>query len=100
MPFDPAIRQLIATLRGSPHWNSEQDLRLLRALWPKVVGKHLATATSVASVDGARIVIRVPDKTWTRQLYAIRGQLLRKINEPWPNRWITHIGFTYEDKRN
>jgi predicted nucleic acid-binding Zn ribbon protein len=100
MPFDPAIRQIIASLRQSSEWSADLDLRLLRALWPKLVGPSLARATSVAQIRGSRIIIRVPDQTWTPQLESIRGQLLQKVNEPWPNRWINDIGFTYEDKRN
>ena len=100
MPFDPAIRQIIASFRQSSNWNEGLDLRLLQALWPKLVGKSLAESTSVVGIDGSRIIIRVPDPTWTKQLRLIRGQILNKVNEPWPSRWIKDIGFTYEDNRN
>jgi predicted nucleic acid-binding Zn ribbon protein len=94
------MRQIIASWRESPQWNESLDLRLLRALWPTLVGESLAKATSVAQIRGSRLIIRVPDQTWAPQLRSIRGRLLQKVNEPWPNRWINDIGFTYEDKRN
>lgn len=100
MPFDPAIRQIVASFRQSPRWNETLDLRLLRAFWPKIVGESLAESTSVVEIQGSRIIVRVPDPTWKNQLQSIRGHLLRKVNEPWPNPWIKDIGFTYEDKRN
>ena len=100
MPFDPALRQIIASFRQSSRWNENLDLRLLQALWPKLVGDLLADTTSVVGIRGSRIIVRVPDQTWKKQLLSIRGQILNKVNEPWPNRWITDIGFTYEDKRN
>jgi predicted nucleic acid-binding Zn ribbon protein len=100
MPFDPAIRQIIATFRQSSKWNEALDLRLLQALWPRLVGDSLAGATSVVGIRGSRILVKVPDRTWEKQLRSIRGRILTKVNEPWPNRWITDIGFTYEDKRN
>ena len=100
MPFDPALRHLIANFRRSPAWDEELDLRLLRALWPKIVGPALGQSTMVARIDGARVVIRVPDQTWEKQLRSIRSRLIRKINEPWPNTWITEIGFIHENKRN
>ena len=100
MPFDPAIRQLIANFRRSPVWDHELDLKLLQALWPRIVGSGLGNETSVERVDGEKIVVRVPDQTWERQLRAISPRLLRRINEPWPNTWIKEIGFIYENKYN
>lgn len=100
MPFDPAIRQIIASFRQSSSWNEALDLRLLQALWPKLVGESLARSTSVVGIDGSRIIVRVPDAIWKKQLLSIRGRILDKVNEPWPSRWVQDIRFTYEDKRN
>ncbi len=100
MPFDPTLRQIIATFRRSPEWDQQLDLRLLQSLWPKLVGESLAEATSAVAIDGTRVIIRVPDPTWKRQLLSIKNWLIRRMNEPWPNGWITDIGFIYEDKRN
>ena len=100
MSFDPALRHIIAEFRRSSSWDEELDLRLLQALWPKIVGPKLAAATVVEMIDGARVVIRVPDQTWEIQLRAMRSRLLRKMNEPWPSAWIREIGFLYEDQLN
>ncbi len=100
MPFDPALRHLIAHFRRSPVWDEELDLRLLRALWPRIVGPALGASTMVERIDGARVVIRVPDQTWEQQLRLIRSRLLRKMNEPWPHAWIREIGFIHENKHN
>lgn len=100
MSFDPALRHIIAEFRRSSSWDEELDLRLLQALWPKIVGPKLAAATVVEMIDGARVVIRVPDQTWEIQLRAMRSRLLRKMNEPWPSAWIREIGFLHEDQLN
>ena len=100
MPFDPALRQIIARFKTSKEWDQQLDLRLLQALWPKLVGSSLAEATSVVGIDGTRVLIQVPDPSWKKQLLSIRAQLLRKMNEPWPHPWITDIGFTYENHPN
>ena len=100
MPFDPALRHLIANFRRAPAWDEELDLRLLRALWTRIVGSALAESTMVERIEGARVVIRVPDQTWEKQLWSIRSRLLRKMNEPWPHAWIREIGFIHENKRN
>jgi predicted nucleic acid-binding Zn ribbon protein len=100
MPFDPAIRQIIAYFRRADAWDATLDVRLLRALWPRIVGEGLARATSVVDVRDSRLTLRVRDETWKRQLIATEGWLLQKVNEPWPSRWITSIGYVYEDLRN
>lgn len=100
MPFDPAIRQLIASFRRADQWDTALDVRLLRALWPRIVGEGLARATTVVDVRDSRLILRVRDETWKQQLAETRGWLLKRVNEPWPSRWITSIGFVYEDLRN
>ena len=100
MPFDPTLRQIIASFRKSAEWDTDLDLRLLRAFWPKLVGSSLAESISPVAIEGSRVVLRVPDATWKHQLLSIKSWLIRRLNEPWPNPWITDIGFTYEDKRN
>ena len=100
MSFDPALRHIIAEFRRSSSWDEELDLRLLQALWPMIVGPKLAAATVVETIQGERVVIRVPDQTWEIQLRAMRSRLLRKMNEHWPSAWIREIGFLYEDQLN
>jgi predicted nucleic acid-binding Zn ribbon protein len=97
MSFDPALRHLIASFRKSPNWDAELDLELLRKLWPSLVGAHLADATVVTAVQGARVVINVPDRIWRMQLVKMRPQLLARMNEPWATPWIKEIAFTYEN---
>jgi predicted nucleic acid-binding Zn ribbon protein len=97
MPFDPALRRLLASFRNSPNWDEELDLEVLRKLWPSLVGPRLATATTITAVHGSRVVINVPDQVWRKQLSQMRPVLLAKLNEPWPAPWIKEIAFTYEN---
>ena len=97
MSFDPAMRRLLASFRKSPKWDSELDLEVLRKLWPSLVGSTLGSATSVTAVHGSRVVVKVPDQIWRKQLMRMRPQLLAKINEPWATPWIKEIAFTNEN---
>jgi predicted nucleic acid-binding Zn ribbon protein len=97
MSFDPAFRRVLASFRTSPNWDGELDLEVLKKLWPSLVGEKLAAATAVTAVQGARVVINVPDQIWRRQLSKMRPQLMAKMNEPWATPWITEIVFTYEN---
>src|SRR5436190_1416997 len=97
MALDPAVRSLIATFRRSPNWDAALDLELLQKLWPLLAGENLAAATRVTAIQGSTAVINVPDLVWRKQLARMKGQLLRKINEPWGSQRITEIAFTYEN---
>ena|SRR5437762_6704346 len=97
MPFDPALRHLIASFRNSPNWDEQLDLELLQELWPRLVGEKLAELTSVTGVQGSRVVVNVPDQVWRKQLSKMRPQLLAKMNQPWATPWIKEISFTYEN---
>jgi hypothetical protein len=97
MPLDPAIASLIAIFRRSPNWDEELDVDLLRQLWPLLAGEALGAATTITAIRGTTVVLNVPDRVWRRQLVQMKGQLLRKMNEPWGSRRITEIAFTYEN---
>jgi predicted nucleic acid-binding Zn ribbon protein len=97
MPFDPALRHLIASLRNSPNWDEQLDLELMQKLWPVLVGEQLAGATRITGVQGARVVVNVPDQIWRKQLIKMLPQLLARMNAPWATPWIKEIAFTYEN---
>ena len=97
MSFDPALRHLIASFRNSPNWDEELDLHVLQQLWPVLVGTQLAGSTRVTGVQGARVIVNVPDLVWRKQLIRMRPELLAKMNAPWATPWIKEIAFTYEN---
>jgi predicted nucleic acid-binding Zn ribbon protein len=97
MPFDPAVRRLIATFRNSPNWDSQLDLELLQKLWPELAGAKLAQSTRIVAVQGSKVIMNVPDQIWRKQLMRMKRELLAKMNQPWPSPWITEIVFTYEN---
>ena len=99
MPLDPVYRKLIATFRRSPNWDSQLDLHLLQKLWPTLVGPELAACTKVVAIQGAVVVLNVPDQIWRKQLIRMKGRLLAKLNEPWSSPFISEIAFTHEDYR-
>jgi len=97
MPFDPAVRRLIATFRKSPIWDSQLDLELLQKLWPELAGPKLAQVAKIVAVQGSRVVVNVPDQIWRKQLIKMKGELLTRMNQPWASPWIMEIVFTYEN---
>ena len=98
VPLDPAIKTLISQFRKSPAWDEHLDLELLQKLWPSLVGEQLARVTRITGIQGSTAVLDVPDRIWRRQLYQMKGKLLRRINEPWGVPLITEIAITYENQ--
>ena len=97
MSFDPALRHLIASFRKSPNWDAQLDLELMQKLWPALVGEQLAGSTRVTGVQGARVVVNVPDQIWRKQLIKMKPELLARMNAPWATPWIKEIAFTHEN---
>ena len=98
MSFDPAVRRLIATFRNSSNWDAQLDLELLQKLWPELAGENLAQVMTIVAVQGSRVVVNVPDQIWRKQLIKMKGELLTRMNQPWPSPWIKEIVFTYENQ--
>ncbi len=98
MPLDPAVRSLIANFRKSPNWDEHLDVELLQKLWPALVGERLAAATSITTIQGATVVLNVPDLVWRKQLTRMKRPLLQNINELWGSARIREIAFTYENQ--
>jgi hypothetical protein len=72
-PRDP---DLAARLFGS---SPERALTLMRAAWPAAVGPELARRTELLALDSGVLRIRVPDATWRRGLWRMRGDILARL---------------------
>jgi len=69
------------------------DESLLRAAWPIAVGKRIADRSVVANLVGSRLVIQVEDSVWQSQLYAMREQILHRIEQTLGRRLAESLEF-------
>ena len=51
------------------------------AAWTVAVGKTIARHSSAIGLVGQRLVVEVEDAVWQRQLWALRGQILRSLDK-------------------
>jgi len=72
-PRDPG---LAAQLFGA---TPERTLTLMRAAWPAAVGPEVARRTELVALDAGVLRIRVPDATWRRGLWRMRGDILARL---------------------
>ena len=54
---------------------------LALAAWPRAVGKRIASQTRAVSVVRKALIVEVDDAVWQRQLFTLRGQILRKLEQ-------------------
>jgi hypothetical protein len=51
------------------------------AAWPHAVGKKVAQHTRPSKLVRTRLVVEVEDHVWQRQLFALRGFILRNLEK-------------------
>lgn len=51
------------------------------AVWANVVGRKIAAHSRAVKMVRSHLVVEVEDAVWQRQLFALRGQIGRKIEE-------------------
>jgi len=84
-------------------WSSNSDLispeRIACAAWKKAVGKRLANRTTALKLVRNRLVIEVEDEVWRNNLYSLRPQILRKLEEALGPRIVEDISFEIRPRR-
>lgn len=69
----------MSKLKLASHGVTEEQMA--SAAWPVAVGKTIARRTTIAGLVRDRLVIQVEDKVWQRQLFTLRAQILRRMEE-------------------
>ena len=62
------------------------------ALWKEIVGEHLARRTRPVEISRSRLVVLVPSSGWKRQLRALRGEIVSRLNQALGTE-ITRVAF-------
>lgn len=62
------------------------------ALWKEIVGEHLARRTRPVEISRSRLVVLVPSSGWKRQLRALRGEIVSRLNRALGTE-ITRVAF-------
>jgi hypothetical protein len=69
--------RVIANLSTSRRGLTDEQLAI--AAWPVAVGKRLALRTNAIALVRNRLVVEVEDAVWQRQLFTLRWQIMRQI---------------------
>lgn len=69
------------------------DEELARSAWPAAVGKKIALRTHAIGLVRTRLVVEVEDAVWQRQLWALRGQILQRVEQVLGRKVVEEIEF-------
>ena len=58
-----------------------RTLALVRAAWPRAVGRDLARRTEVIALEAATLRVRVPDARWRKELHRMQPEILARLRE-------------------
>jgi len=72
---------------------------LVCSAWAGAVGKKIAAHSRAAKLVRAHLVVEVEDAIWQRQLFALRGQIVRKIEESVGPGMVEEIEFRVAPRR-
>jgi Dna[CI] antecedent, DciA len=71
--------RLIARFRNSDALGTPEDLAC--KVWPVAVGKRIAAHTAAVALVRTKLVVEVEDSIWQRQLYTLRGFILKNLQD-------------------
>ena len=57
------------------------DEEIVRTAWPAAVGRKIAVRTNAVGMVRNRLIVEVEDAVWQRQLWTLRGQILKRFEQ-------------------
>jgi|SRR5580704_12651805 hypothetical protein len=73
--------------------------RVACAAWKKAVGKRLANRTNALKLVRDRLVIEVEDEVWRNNLYSLRPQIMRNLEQALGPGIVKDISFEVRPRR-
>ena len=76
-PLKTLLPDLFRQFAADGQWTEQ----VAAALWKEIVGEHLARRTRPVEISRSRLVVLVPSSSWKRQLRALRGEIVSRLNQ-------------------
>lgn len=81
------MQRITSSLKGSFLRSIVEDdevcMLFLQELWPRIVGEDLGRNTQPCALKQKRLVLRVPNRVWERQLNDFREMIIHAVNQFW-----------------
>lgn len=98
LPFgrgrDPRVLgELLASAAREMGWTEELDQAKLFADWPRFVGEVMAQHAQIVGVSNNVLVVQCDSTTWATELRRLRGEILSRILDEYPEVGIRDLRF-------
>lgn len=98
LPFgkgrDPkALGELLKIASRDMGWTAELDQARLIAEWHRFVGESIAHHTEVVELRDGVLVVQCDSTTWATELRRLRGEILTRIGEEYPDVGLRELKF-------
>lgn len=91
---DPvSLNFVVDGLSKSWGWQKELQLAALIDGWDEIVGKNIASKTTILSVSEGTITVECSSTSWATELRRIRGEIITKIMAEYPASEIKELKF-------
>ncbi len=91
---DPrGIAEIVDALTSRLGWNSSLARSELLDSWADLVGEETATHSAPAGIDEGVLTVSCDSTAWATQLRLMRGQIITRILEKYPDAGIETIRF-------
>src|SRR5687767_9893286 len=71
--------RVLGNLKLAKHGVSDEEM--VRSAWPAAVGRKIAVRTHAVGMVRTRLVVEVEDHVWQKQLWTLRGQILKRFEQ-------------------
>jgi predicted nucleic acid-binding Zn ribbon protein len=92
------LTSLLPAVLRKIQFDPEITEQLVLSLWKTAVGKTLAQKTQPTRLHQSTLVISVPSQTWKRELFALRFEILRKLEQILGKEWVTAVEFRVDPR--
>ena len=96
------MQQIIAALPALlKQFDESDDVRsaIVFAAWRAIADGHLAEHTAPLRLEKERLVIAVPDRAWQRNLQALSGEMIFRLNSKLGQKIVSFIEFQVDARR-
>ena len=83
--------RVLAKLKLASHGVTDEQLAC--SAWPVAVGDKIANRTTAVSLIRDRLVIQVEDMVWQKQLWALRHQIVRRLEQTLGRKLVADVEF-------
>lgn len=87
------VGDIIQDVLRSQRKHGDVNMTRVWDLWPSAVGDHIGVNTRPAAFKGRLLIVNVVDSAWLQQLWFLKKDIVRKVNDSLGEELVGEIKF-------